>query len=263
MRKKFVAVALAGISALAILTACEIKTGPAKFDFDRTRIDSVIIEDSVKGYYEDDLRIELDVNELSQFMSMVPELELRDGQAGQGSGEGGAYNIVCMNEDGEALYTFTVDSSHNLNMEDKHLWHSEGLDKFFDELEDKYGLTTIENKNRKPGPEYFSLADNIAKIKFSEYTETNFDEGVDYTLTAKEVEELKNGISQATFLPEQWPKKEDYLYSFYTVDKWGSISYSITVISNHEVNINGRAVDYDSVKDWLHKIEEVSGYVRE
>lgn len=263
MRKKFVAVALAGISALAILTACEVKPGPAKFDFDRTQIDSVVIEDSVKGYYEDDLRIELDTSELSRFMSMVPELELRDGQAGQGSGEGGAYNIVCRNEGGVEQYTFTVDSSHNLNMEDKHLWHSEGLDKLFDELEDKYGLTTIENMKRKPGAEYFSLTDDIAKINFAEYTETNFDEGADYTLTAKEVEELKNGISQATFLSEQGPKKEDYLSRIYTVDKWGSISYSITVISDHEVNINGRAVDYDSVKDWLLKIEEVSGYVRD
>ncbi len=262
MRKNFVAAVLMGITALAMLTACEDKKEAEKSFFDREQISSVVIEDAVKGYYEDDLEIELGSNELSVFMSLVPELELRDGQSGQLNCLGGSYNIVCRNESGDAVYTFTVDSSHNLNMDDKYLWHNEAADEFFDKLENKYGLKTSENYSRNPGEGYFSVTDRIAKIDFSEYTETNFDEGVEYTLTEKEVEELKDGVSSAAFSSEQTANKDEYLYMIWTYDKWGSLIYQIVVRSD-VVEINDRAVDYDSVKDWLKKIEDVSGYVRE
>lgn len=264
MKKKLVSAIAASLFLLILVCGCgDKKKTSAKFDFNREQIDSVIIEDSVKGYYEDELSIEMSVNELSVFMSIVPELEVRDGQSGQGSCCGSTYNVVCRNETGDALYTFTVDASHNLNMEDKHLWHNDALDQFFDDLEAKYGFKVTENRERTPGPGYFSLTDHIAKLEFSEYTETNFDEGVEYTCTAKEVEELRDGISHAALDEAPKPDTDKYLYRIYAFDKWGSTVYDIFVYEDFLVTINGRMVSYDSVKDWLLEMEKVSGYVRE
>lgn len=132
-------------------------------------------------------RQELEPDEIADFVALVPELEIRDGQSGQRLGYGGNYAFVCLDENGDALYTFVVDFSRNLNMEDKHLWHNDELVEFCNKLEDKYGLDVSENLDRNPGPEYFNLTDRIAKIHISEYTETNFDEGVEYTYTEEEV----------------------------------------------------------------------------
>ena len=281
MKNKFVLTILASLFISSLTTACEAKheeqapnrgqigsviqesqVTQERFVFNREQIDTVIIEDSVKGYYEDDLRIELNSSELSAFISLVPELELRDGQTGQGSNSGSSYNIVCMNEKGELLYTFTVDSAHNLNMEDMNLKKNDVLDGFLDKLEDKYGIKTVEDLKRNPGAGYFALTDRIAKMDFYEFTETNFDIGINYTLKEEEVEELKKGIANASLDRVKETAEEDYLYRITACDKWGSSIYFVTVTSGNEVDINGRAVEYDSIKEWLEQMERVSGYVR-
>ena len=176
---------------------------------------------------------------------------------------GGTYDIVCLDETGETLYTFSIDSSRNLNMEDAHLWHNDELVEYFKGLEDKYGLEPTENYDRNPGPKYFSLTDRIAQFEFDEFTETNFDEGIAYTYTAEEVAELRDGLSNAVISSDQTPSGEEYLYMISSFDKWGSFIYHIVVAPDNTVRINDRTVEYDSVKDWLMEMERVSGYVRE
>ena len=250
---------------LAILACTLIGCGlnkNASFKFEREKIKNVYIEDAVKGYYTDELKIELTPNEIALFMQMVPNLEVKKGQSGYGSDRGGNYLIVCYDDNDEKLYEFNVDSGHSLNLEDCYLKATDDFDAFFDEIEVKYGITLKEARSRQPGPEFFSRTEYITKIEFNEHTANNFIKGVDYTFSKEEVEELKGGIAQARFIEGEPFDVNKTLYSIDMYDKWGSSVYCVSVSEDNEVRINSRAVDYDSIKEWLSKMEQTSGLER-
>ena len=249
---------MAVVAASCTMVACN--HARTEFDFDRACITSVYIEDSVPGYYEDTLKIELDQKEVSIFMQIVPELQLKNGQSGQSNGIGSDYSIACYGENGSKLYKFDVDSSHNLNMEDSYLEHNTKLDEFLANLETTYGFLNYDNGERLPGPEFLKFTDNISKIKFVEHTETNFDDGVSYILKKDEVDRLKGGISKAVYSEGKELYDGDMMYRINAFDKWGSFVYSIFVTPEYDVYINGRPYEYDSIKDWLDEMEEVSGF---
>ncbi|MDC7295085.1 hypothetical protein NXH67_16355 [Butyrivibrio sp. DSM 10294] len=256
-KRFFITIIVMGVVLFSLVACSHARTS---FDFERASIISVCIEDAVPGYYADTLKIELDQKEMSNLIQIVPELQLKKGQSGQSNGIGSDYSIVCYGENGSKLYKFDVDSSHNLNMEDSYLEHNTKLDEFLGNLETTYGFLNYDNGERLPGPEFLKFTDIISKIKFVEHTETNFDDGVSYILKKDEVDRLKGGISKAVYSEGKELYDGDMMYRINAFDKWGSFVYSIFVTPEYDVYINGRPYEYDSIKDWLDEMEEVSGF---
>jgi hypothetical protein len=240
-----------------LLVSCDKKV--QGYDLDRENIATVCMEEAFPGKYSEDLWQELDTREMSVFLGMVPSLEYRNGITGQGFN----YRMVCYDDNGNVVDEFMVDSSYNLNNKAGfNLYHNDDCKEFFKDLEAAHGISKEYIYDRAPGSEYFSKLPDVSKMNFYENTENNFIEGVDYTLKENEVEEVRELLGSAVFTGNA-SKDIDCLYYVSMYDEFGSSLYTVAVTKDFDVYVDGDQVEYDSVKDFIEKIEKISGYSRE
>ena len=224
--------------------------------FESEKIVTVLIEDPFPGEYEDDFSEELTQEELSIFLRMVPNLEYREGNTGQGH----KFRLVCLDGDGAVVEEFMVDSSYNLNHGDQfNLYHDDESAWFLKNLADSHGYNWDYLKGRFPGSAFLDNLSKVSTINFNEITENNFIEGAEYTLGNVDAESVKLGLADAVFTGGY---EDDFtpIYVISMFDKYGSELYRVNVTPDKKVFFNNYPVEYDSVKEWLNQLETISGF---
>ena len=159
-------------------------------EYEKTTISDVSklqIVDTTSGIYAEDLHVDISDDYILRFQSVYENVTATD----ELSMREPLYSIELINADGSTADVWTIDEYRTIKTKDGMMLVREGeVDRLLTDIEEAYSLG-YDLLARQPGDGYFSVLTKVNTAEFKKFNQINMDIPVEYSLSAKLVDSLK------------------------------------------------------------------------